>query len=243
MTPYVYTTTSNNNHNHNLNEVPPESHVARYPIFALQREFNNLVIQTCSKLHLSDEIEFFCIDVFETYMENLFNNVNMLVVKRLEKHPITQNDSDTQLLELKMFIDECLQKVEKEFLLGIFSLVSVKSKYSDSSGWALQYRFMQSMLQKTNAPCTFKHMRCAEFEAFKNIGFNVSKLGMFKNKYYMTLPGLQIKRSTTLKVLGSLIKICAKEVNWSDSVAEYIYEVAVKILRLVCVERERVYGR
>lgn len=140
----------------------------------LQREFNTIVVQMCSKLQLSPEIEFFCMDSFDLYIGNVFKSLTEAAMERINGRLIGYSAGWQQTS--KDVIDQITEQLEKETLLRVLSLISISAKYIEGCRWAAEFRFMQNMLQQNGTPYTFREMLKAEFEAFRNIDYVVSIL-------------------------------------------------------------------
>lgn len=144
---------------------------------SLQREFYTIVIQMCAKLQLSPEIEFFCLDSFEVYMENLFKNLATTAMQRMHGRGV-ENSSKLQQLS-SVVVDEIAMELEKDTLLRVLALISVAAKFIDGRQWMAEFRFMHDLLHRNDTPYTFKEMMRAEYEAFRNVGFIVSTESVF----------------------------------------------------------------
>lgn len=136
----------------------------KYQFLMLKTEMYDLINRLCEHFDLSAEIEFMCMDSFELYLDNLFEQLYREYDQKLN---FERNTVD-------IAIEQTLYIVEKECLLRLVSLISICAKYIDGYRWRATYRLLPDLLCKNGTPYTYKDICRTEYNVFKCLNFTVN---------------------------------------------------------------------
>lgn len=129
----------------------------------------DLVSKLCAELELSPEIEFTCLDSFDYFFVNHFNELKEKIEEHLqsesEKEPLTESEMWTNMGNL----------VQRQTFLRILSVLSVCAKFVDSRK-DIGINNIQTLLGAAKCSYDSEAIKNSEYRIFRNMGFTVSTL-------------------------------------------------------------------
>lgn len=140
----------------------------------LRKQIFDLIITLCAHLNISPEIEFTCMDSFETYYKNLVIELDKSVHEQFKKELHRCTDESKKMENMNRIINEIYEKTNEDSLLRILSLISICAKFVDGyHSWNI-LKAIPNLLRRNRTLYTSLEIRKAEYQVFRNLGFIVS---------------------------------------------------------------------